>query len=1325
MKVINTFTKGAMNKSTDKSLIPQDYFIDAENLRFSTTNNNDGVGTSIKGSLQVSDSTEGNNDYKCISAIFNRKKDTILYLLATTDGLKSKILEFNTVTEVTATVINDVNGLLKFDKSGYITGINIIDDLLIISEWNNNIRKINIERHKQYEDEGKTALLSEEDITLIVKPPYNKPLISLQNTTTSSEDENNLEEKLIYFSYRWRYLDGEYSALAPFSLPAFEPKTFDYDFSTQSNKSMINKYNQVEISFDTGSENVTEIQLVFKESGDNEVFIINDFVKEYEDNGVGWGNNETKTFTFDNFNGIRGLSSDELNKRFDNIPRSSKCQTVIDGRLLFANYKENYNLLDSLGEKVKVDYTLEIESISNTVIVERDDYNENNELVGTVMVEVPSLIPKKTCRSNRDLEVVIEYLDEYLRPTTLLNSSNNTIYIPSSLSTYQNKVNVLLKNKPPSFAKYFRFFVKQTKTDYEQVIPTLFYEDGVYVWVKIESSEINKIKEGDFLIIKADTKGIVNSTVKAKVLELKYQEADFLGIEDETQVAGTYFKVKPGTNFSLEFDDLELTELIQPHISRAGGNVRDTGISTSIQDYISEAHHYGSGLNDMKSNSSVEFSGIYSGSGRSRYTIQIDGVSIPNSFVWYENDLEGNTTTHDSQNIQAGVFVDLSNGVQIKFDSEVGHTLNDTWNINGRNVWNLLQDSRSYNAFKISESKNSEKIYSGARIKLTYSEFGRGSEDFVIENTSSAKYDNIEEWFHKENIIDLITANSNVEIDDIHFYRGYYQSNQDNNASMTMVIRSLAHGTWLEKVKSKGVSEILNNSEGQIILIETEPKENPSDIFYEIGKTYKIENGYHLGGGGDDINQSSGIDLKVTLDWYNAFSYGNGVESYKIRDEFNANSIDTGTRVSSISKEEYKETIRTEDVSWTDVYSNDGTFNGLSSSNLSLANFITLDRENGSIQKIYNKNGNLMILQEDGIGRIPYNKNIIYDTQGGSVVGISTNILNKESYFSYDAGKHGISKEPESFVSDGFRDYFTDKQRGVLIRLSTDGVTPISQNFYQNEFSSLMIANKDNKLLGGFDVKHQEYLLHVPSENKSLSFKELSKGFPNKFTFEPDFMLSANNELYCWKNGVMYKMNSTENYNNFFGEQYESKIKFVVNHEFGFEKIFKAMGLYSNKAWLANLQTSLSSRQIPKSSFRKMNNYWFSEIMGDTSDNILNNSIFGIGSYEVNNGVIQVLNMPPSISVGDYVKSKTHTFPISKTTSTDKNKVIGVNYQTNEITLELPSTLEISFLMYEKNQNIDGGNIKGDFMEVELISDETTLVEIKAVKTEVGFINEK
>ena len=303
-KLLNTFVKGVMNKDLDLSLITQDTFIHAENLRFTVNDGNDGTGNNLKGTIQVSNSTEGNTDLKCISAYFDKNTDSIFYFLASTSGQVSKIVEYNVSTGTTIDILHDDQKILNLNKNGYITGVDEINGLLLFSEWGNNPRRVNIERAKAY---GKNNF-TEEEIALMIKPPAQKLKITLRDSNTPIQKENNIEERMFAFSYRYRYLDGEYSSVAPFTNFAFAPKRFNYDFSTQSNKSMINRFNQVVLEFNTGSKLVTEIQLIFKQSDTLQGYIIDDFDKKL----LNWGDNEQQTFVFDNLKSTRGLPKEVL-----------------------------------------------------------------------------------------------------------------------------------------------------------------------------------------------------------------------------------------------------------------------------------------------------------------------------------------------------------------------------------------------------------------------------------------------------------------------------------------------------------------------------------------------------------------------------------------------------------------------------------------------------------------------------------------------------------------------------------------------------------------------------------------------------------------------------------------------------------------------------------------------------------------------------------------------------------------------------------------------------------------------------------------------------
>ena len=1310
----NIFNRGAQDKDSDKSAVPNGMTRHVENLRFHTNNGKDGIGVNIKGTLKVSDVTKGNTDLKCIGAYFNEDKDVIYYKLASSDGMISIDAEYDVLNNTTSVVLKDTNGVLKYDKKGYITGWNEIDGLQFWSEWGNNPRRINTERAKTYGVDGFT----EDDITVIVYPPLQKLKISLQNTN-SITGANNIKEKLIFFSYRYRYLDGEYSVLAPFTEVAFTPKKFRYNFKEQSNEGMINRYNEVNIKFNTGSERVTEIQLVFKESGSEREWIIDNFDKSL----LGYGHNEIKEFLFNNLKSKRALPNHIADSFFDNVPKTAKAQTMIEGRLIYGNYKENYNIIDDNGNKIEQKYFLNLLSEDNT-----EEYTSKGETL-----QRPTLIPKKTCRSNRDYEVKIAYIFDYGRLTTLLSSKDNTIFIPVENSIKKNVIQVEMpkEQKPPLGAKFFRFFIKQNKKNYDYVIPTLFYEDRNDLWFKIEGFDIDKIKEEDYLTVKIDSLGVKDSEVKVKVLEVGYKPKNFLG---GNEFAGKYFKI---SSEKVDFQEKFLESYYLKTFHNSRGKYDDPVINDSP--YTGDAHYYGQGtLNDLITTSR---SNSYNGDEALRYKIVIDTNGAIDTFEYYINSvfILGNIAI-------TGADQTLNHNVKIKFNAVTGHDNTDKWEFSVRRKVNDI-DYRAYGFFRIlgdkyktmtsaGHVKEDERIENGSHIELTYDSYGKHPEKWSVNNLSSSVYDNIEEWYYKEDIKQEILNDIPNFFDsgkgDVYFVRGVLEKDNDGNATyirqdedgyMTMVIKSKPSTTYINNneahpIKVHAYSRMVQGDGSLLALFETQPTDQNKEIFHEIGRTYKIENGFHTNKTNDweteiehiatDRPQTTTQSLKVSLDWFNAWSYGNAVESYKIKDDFNSKSLDNGVRVLASIKEEYKEVHRTSDITWSDVYNDDNDFNGLNSFNLSLINFVKIDKEDGSIQKLFNANKNLLVYQEDAVGLMPYNRSVFQDVDGGKVVGISKNILNKDSYSPYADGLHGISLNPESFVSIGSRKYSTDRVRGDLLRLSINGITEINKYQFEHWFSDEMHKNKGEKLIGGYDPKHKEYYLFMPKTG-TLVFTEKAKGFPFFLTIEPDFMLNANNEFYAWKNGVMYKMNATENRNNFFGKQYKSVLKFFVNTEYQTEKIFKALGLESTHAWLCNLKTNLTSRTIPKNSFVKKEDYFYSEIMGNTNSNTKANSIFGLGGYPIINGVITTKSIHNSLSVGDTISSKTLSLPVLQV----------VDIQGLDLVLSSPVNFPISFLMYHKNQNIDGSPIRGDILEIEMISDETEKTEIRAVRTEV------
>ena len=85
--------------------------------------------------------------------------------------------------------------------------------------------------------------------------------------------------------------------------------------------------------------------------------------------------------------------------------------------------------------------------------------------------------------------------------------------------------------------------------------------------------------------------------------------------------------------------------------------------------------------------------------------------------------------------------------------------------------------------------------------------------------------------------------------------------------------------------------------------------------------------------------------------------------------------------------------------------------------------------------------------------------------------------------------------------------------------------------------------------------------------NYTLTYSESTQGFPSFYSYFPDMMIGMNNYLYSFKGGDLYRHNTNETRNNYYGVQYNSTITSVINESPLENKIFKTISLESDAAW--------------------------------------------------------------------------------------------------------------------------------------------------------------
>ena len=249
MDLVKTFVRGRMNKSLDERLIPDGEYIDAMNVRVGSTELTDvGALENTKGNVKISNILYNGSPIAstavCIGALEDGVNDTIYWFIHSEDDGVDMIVSMNVETGLTIYHVISTS-VLNFSRDHLINGADLVEDLLFFSDGYNPPRKINVKR--SYPSE---PTLTESDISVILAPPFESPSIKL---ISISGDENYIEDKFLSFAYRYKYLDGEYSAISQFSEVAFEPGFFNFDFSTYENSGMKNKLNPVN---EVNSENL-------------------------------------------------------------------------------------------------------------------------------------------------------------------------------------------------------------------------------------------------------------------------------------------------------------------------------------------------------------------------------------------------------------------------------------------------------------------------------------------------------------------------------------------------------------------------------------------------------------------------------------------------------------------------------------------------------------------------------------------------------------------------------------------------------------------------------------------------------------------------------------------------------------------------------------------------------------------------------------------------------------------------------------------------------------------------------------------------------------
>lgn len=1175
----NTFVNGVMNKDLDERLIPQGSYRHAENIDVDTSEgSNVGSAQNVLGNTKVADigiiSGQSVQDARTIGSVVYESGNLVYWFVAsdffdgiyeynTTNGSTVRVLQSNKVSELTPSKLN-------FRKEYPITGLNFIlgddgNNYLYWTDDYNPPRRININRAKSYSiDDDRIDI----DIDVALNPPMYAPSIEPFLDTTDPES-NNIEERFVYFAYRYKYVDGQYSSLSPFSAVSFRPGDYEYDYGIGNNKSMVNIYNAVNITFETGNEFVSEIQLVVRDTKSINVCIVDSFSKSK----LGISSDESYKTTFKNNKIYSVLSNEQVTRLFDNVPLLAKAQDVIGNRLAYGNYTQFRNIEDCDGNDININYRLALRSEAASV--------DN---------------PKQTLRSDRDYEIGLVYKDDKGRMSTVLTAQDNSIYIPPQNSITANSIAVSIHNEPPCWATHYSVVIKQGRRQYYNIFPILFYAEGLFRYFLINESDRDKFKVGDYVIFKSDTAGATQSNKKYKILEFEQKPSGFLG---GSQMEGLYFKIK--VDSQSEFNPLDLFTFGYTANGTNYISLSNNAVYTPVSNrsaIVEYPIHYGEGnpnaltiptqVNPSPGLSDLRYTVEIVDNTTFRYTLSVSATSgwitgtiVPNTSIPLFRDASGNI------------------GCYIQFASLPAYEAGDRWKINVRSSGHLTgnylggvgipTDNGTITPGDwggaavlpgpswISAGSTERAIQPGAIIKLAVILDSLNPAQQYPEQTfiSPSRYENIEEWFIESGAYTQfhfeLPNGSHADATAVTFRRGSsYQTaaaasfaqgievgniTQDPNGAVYMIVQGFGYDNNDNNLVT--VSFSIQQQEVATIC-ETVAKDTDVDIYHEVFKTFPVKNGAHqvvwdyddfefVAGSaytrltqltnrrphyfnvGDVVEVTSAAPItsgtynvievedafSVIVDFvypgagpavpgkiklsgsiekdqvgftpavieinqpstinseYNAWCWGNGLESDRIKDDFNETFKDYSLRVTT-PVEDYKQVRSESAICYSGIFKQGSGVNRMNEFNLSLSNFKYLDRMFGSIQKLYARDTDLVVFQENKVSTVLYEKNILFDSVGGGQVVSIPEVLGTQVPIS---GEYGISKNPESFAVWGNDIFFTDLRSGLVLQMTGDQILEISSLGMKDYFRDFMKDNPNTQKLGAYDPHNHRYVL--------------------------------------------------------------------------------------------------------------------------------------------------------------------------------------------------------------------------------------------------------
>lgn len=1027
----------------------------------STGVGNVGIVTNVKGTTAIQTALPSGEN-KCIGTCTDEEKGVFYYFIWNSNGFHG-IYRYEEIPNSITLVLQDKSdfgdlSVLNFSKDNLILMANVIrNKLLYWVDGLNDARKINVDKALDQSESGYGNIVLEEYINANKLQPAFSATAEYYSDTT--KPFNYLYGKLRKFAYRYKYDDGEWSNYSDFSNVATPPKESFTGVNTIPTDN-----NAINITVNTGSLIVDQIEIAMFEPTLELPNPDWDIIATLDKKKLDLGENTNYVYTFYNDGSYPKADPLKINRAYSYLPNAPLCQEVVQGCMVYSNFSEGF-------EDVELDVEIELSY--------QDLFLDSGS---TPVLNNPVLNFSIIMESYRYLSPGVRYVNVNGQSQALLafygGGAARAVAFAVTIGKDVKAGNVFTVNFYNGSSNFtYSYIAKLTDTAsmVANSLKQLIISSGVVILQAGNSATYNVyVNEND---------GFGNITFRFFTLS-RYKDGYYWGtgsvnpvstetLKDTGQSVSNQ-KLGAGTKYGIVYTDrqrkrsLVYTEdalNVTTATENALGGLKAVKASLTVNHLPPLWAYYWEVVrtDDLTFGNFIDL------------VIQkVIDVTATNSGGDYLDLVVGSLYTYQKIHPNTTLSYEFKKGDRIRLKQKR----------DGTYYPDLETEILSYKDVTLDLMESNLKV--------------DGTENVVV---ASANDDNIGKFIQVDgNEREIIGVNGGT----IYILNAPIGT---SGSPETFLAYNLVDRRGLLRIRKPGASTGIVIDDNSLVEIFTPAKggELGAKQFYHFNKKFNVLNAglptRAHGGNVQNQTASQGAIVDIT----------EGTVYVRNREMPVTNTVPNAQVVIKV----------VEDPAYSDFYYSDVNDNGRTNVEdnklgvvhfgdrmrysaiqientalLGFNDFNNLDRRDyndqyGDIKLTVYTEGQVLVFKAYKDCTVPVFQTVIQDNSGQELLGASKQLLNDIRYYSHDGG---IGNNPESYCRNENRHYHLSPNSGCWVRLSTDGVTPISEiYFFDNEARILIDEGVKNGtyFFGGYDRLLNQVIWHI----EGYVTKTLSTGF--------------------------------------------------------------------------------------------------------------------------------------------------------------------------------------------------------------------------------------